>query len=190
MNNTDLTSNKTTKVKREPKLTSFIIETLSSVATAFIAFFIILTFLFRPVCVDGSSMRPTLIDNDWLLISTGYYKPHYGDIVIISRELKSKAPLVKRVIGLEGDVIDIDFEKGIVYRNGEALEEPYTAEPTYLCYDVEFPLTVEENKVFVLGDNRNHSSDSRASDIGQINIDDILGKARYRVIPWGDFDIY
>ena len=85
-------------------------------------------------------------------------------------------PLVKRVIGIEGDTIDIDFQNGIVYLNGEALEEPYTAEPTYLQESVTFPVTVPEGCLFVMGDNRNHSTDSRDDRVGFVDERDVLGR--------------
>ena len=167
-----------------------IVEAVSSVSVAFVVFAILLTFICRPVQVDGHSMDYTLNDEDWLVITTAFYKPEYEDIVIISREQTGEDPLVKRIIGLPGDTIDIDAENGIVYRNGEALDEPYIAEPTYSLYDVEFPVTVPEDCVFVMGDNRNHSSDSRVAHIGMIEYERILGKAQTRIIPWGDFSIY
>ena len=93
-------------------------------------------------------------------------------------------PLVKRVIGKAGDTIDIDFTAGIVYRNGEALDEPYTAEPTYTYEGMDFPLTVPDNCLFLMGDNRNGSKDSRSTDIGCVDTRDILGTALWRILPF------
>lgn len=171
-------------------ITSMIVEAVSSVSVAFVIFALLLTFLIRPVQVDGHSMNPTLTDRDWLVITTGFYKPAYGDIVIVSREQTDEDPLVKRIIGLPGDEIDINLDKGTVYRNGHRIEENYTAEPTYTLYDVEFPVVVPENCVFVMGDNRNHSSDSRVGRIGMVQFERLLGKAEVRILPWGNFSIY
>ncbi|MBR2731948.1 MAG: signal peptidase I, partial [Clostridia bacterium] len=88
------------------------------------------------------------------------------------------------------DTIDIDFDRHTVTVNGQILDEPYTAAPTSLSYDVEFPLTVEEGKVFVMGDNRNDSLDSRSSKIGQIDENYILGKAFIRFWPLHQWNIY
>ena len=182
--------NKAEKSYKSGIFTSGLVEATSSIGIAFVLFALLLTFICRPVQVDGHSMNPTLIDGDWLVISAGFYKPDYEDIVIISREQTNEDPLVKRIIGLPGDEIDIDFEKGYVYRNGKRLSENYIAELTYSQYDVEFPVTVPENCVFVMGDNRNHSSDSRVGHIGMIEFERILGKAEVRLLPWGNFSIY
>ena len=82
------------------------------------------------------------------------------------------------------NAIDIDFTAGIVYRNGEALDEPYTAEPTYTYEGMDFPLTVPDNCLFLMGDNRNGSKDSRSTDIGCVDTRDILGTALWRILPF------
>ena len=103
--------------------------------------------------------------------------------MVIDRNTQEESNLIKRVIGCAGDVIDIDFQQGVVYRNGEALDEPYINEPTFLQMDVEFPVTVPEGCIFVMGDNRNHSDDSRDSEIGMVDTRRVMGKALFRFFP-------
>lgn len=159
------------------------LEWYDALAVAVAAIALIFTFAVRIVQVDGSSMNPTLYNGERVLIAT-FLKPDYGDVVIIDSYIPYGKPLVKRVIGKAGDVIDIDFDKGIVYRNGEALEEPYTAEPTWTYESVEFPITVPDGCLFIMGDNRNNSKDSRDREIGCVDTRDVLGVALWRIMPF------
>lgn len=141
---------------------------------------------FRVVVVEGSSMYNTLIDGDYLLLlsNTFYRDPQPGDIVVASKDsFDNGAPIVKRVIATEGQIVDIDFSAGVVYVDGVALEEDYTYTPTTRNEGVSFPLMVEKGHVFVLGDNRDRSRDSRSPDIGQVDKREILGKAIYLFMP-------
>ncbi|MBQ9984734.1 MAG: signal peptidase I [Oscillospiraceae bacterium] len=151
---------------------------------------IIFIFVFRIVGVDGESMMPTLKHKDWLIISDLFYEPEYGDIVVLSKDafLDGKM-IVKRIIATEGQKIDIDFEKGIVYVDDVALDEPYIAEKTRRQMDMIFPATVPEDSVFVMGDNRNHSSDSRDASLGMVHESNILGRLIIRVFPFSSFGI-
>ena len=145
--------------------------------------------LFRVVIVSGSSMYSTLWDGDWILLLSGtfYQKPEYGDIIVACKDsLNDGEPIIKRVIATEGQTVDIDFDAGIVYVNGMALDEPYTYTPTNFAEGMVFPLTVEEGCVFAMGDNRNDSRDSRDPDIGQIDRREILGKALFLFFPGTD----
>ncbi len=142
--------------------------------------------IFRVVVVSGTSMNMTLLDGDYLLLisNTFYHTPQNGDIVVISkRSFDDGAPIVKRVIATEGQTIDIDFEQGIVSVDGEALTENYILNPTLSGGGVEFPLTVAEGCVFVMGDNRGNSRDSRYPEIGMIDAREILGKAIFLFLP-------
>lgn len=160
--------------------------------SAILCFIVIFALLARVITVDGESMVPTLQDQQRLIVSDMFYTPQYGDIVILyADKLPNEAtqsygkPIVKRVIGLPGDKIKIDFVNGIVYRNGEALTEEYTNTPTNLPenFPINGEITVEEGKVFVLGDNRNYSKDSRSNQVGQVDMRYIMGKAYLRIWP-------
>ena len=145
--------------------------------------------LFRVIVVSGSSMYDTLIDGDYLLLLSNlfYQEPEYGDIIVVSKEsFDDGVPVIKRVIATEGQTVDIDFEEGIVYVDGEALQEDYTYTPTNVQEGMTFPLTLQDDCVFAMGDNRNGSLDSRCPDIGQIDRREILGKALFLFLPGTD----
>lgn len=148
---------------------------------------IIFLFFFRTVTVDGSSMIPTLTHQDRLVIRSIGYSPHRKDIIVIDGYSNYGVPLVKRIVALAGDNVDIRFETGEVFINGEVLDEPYIFAKTKDRFDVTFPLTVESGKVFVLGDNRPGSLDSRNSIVGQVDVRDILGVAFFRMLPFSSF---
>ena len=142
--------------------------------------------LFRIVVVSGPSMNNTLVDGDWLLLLSNvvYGQPQKGDIIVASKDsFDNGAPIIKRVIATQGETVDIDFEAGIVYVNGTPLEEPYTLTPTNQQEGVAFPITVDEGCIFVMGDNRNVSKDSRSTDIGLIDCREVLGKAIFLFFP-------
>ena len=147
--------------------------------------------LFRVVIVSGPSMYNTLLDGDYLLVLSNlfYHEPEHGDVIIISKEaFDNGKPIVKRVIATEGQTVDIDFDAGIVYVDGNALDEPYTHTDTNLQEGISFPLVVEENCIFVLGDNRNSSKDSRNPEIGQIDKREVLGKVCFLFLPGTHYD--
>lgn len=144
---------------------------------------------FRVVTVSGPSMFNTLVDGDYLLLlsSTIYGNPKAGDIVVASKaDFQNGEPIIKRVIATEGQKVDIDFAAGVVYVDGVALDEPYIYTPTTLAEGMSFPLTVDEGCVFVMGDNRGQSKDSRDPEIGQIDCREILGKAIFLFYPGND----
>lgn len=154
---------------------------------------IVLVFVFfvRMITVDGDSMQPTLQNDDRLVLlsSLWYSEPERGDVVVARIPDFSSSPIVKRVIAVEGDVIDIDFETGSVYVNGELIHEDYILEPTLRHFGEEgvaFPLVIEKGHVFLMGDNRNDSYDSRYAPIGQVDCRYILGKVIYLAVPGSD----
>ena len=155
------------------------------------AILIVFTFFIRMSRVQGGSMNPTLVNHDrMLLLSSVWYKtPERGDIVVARVPAFSEDPIVKRVIAVEGDTINIDFESGAVFVNGELQEENYIKELTHRDFaenGVEFPVTVEKDHVFLMGDNRNDSYDSRYAAIGQVDRRCILGKAFFLFYPGKD----
>ena len=151
----------------------------------------IFTFVIRMMGVDGHSMLNTLQHGDRLLVvnSMLYHDYKYGDIVILRKNgVFDDDPIVKRVIAVEGQTVDIDFAEGIVYVDGEALEEDYIREPTYTAAGTEFPLTVPEGSIFVMGDNRNGSSDSRDYRLGTVDTRYVIGKAAFLIFPGPDYE--
>lgn len=166
-----------------------IFDFCSSVIAAMVIIFVIFTFFCRPTSVVGQSMLPTLQNGDWLL-TTRQSEYKYGDIVVVTQPNIHNEPLIKRVIATEGQRVDINFTSGQVFVDGLELSEPYIRELTHESSDVVFPITVPDGCVFVMGDNRNHSSDSRNSGVGFIDTRYILGKAKIRILPFGNFNIY
>lgn len=155
-------------------------------ALVFALALLVLVFVFvaRIVVVRGHSMESTLQDNDRLLVQSTFYTPERGDVVVVDSYINYGKPLVKRVIAKGGDVVDVDTEKGLVYVNGEALQEPYaSAEGTLVAGNMPFPLTVPEGSLFLMGDNRQHSTDSRFASVGFVDERDILGKVLLRIFP-------
>ena len=147
---------------------------------------LVFSLLFRVVVVSGPSMNDTLKNGDWLFLigNVLYTDPQQGDIIVASKDsFDNGTPIIKRVIATEGQVVDIDFIQGVVYVDGIALDEPYTLTPTNLYEGTQFPLTVDEGCLFVLGDNRNGSKDSRSPEIGLIDRREVLGKAVFLAIP-------
>lgn len=142
---------------------------------------IVFGFFGRVVTVDGDSMLPTLKDREHVILLNNlpYGEPQRGDIVVARIPAFSSELIVKRVIAVQGDVVDIDFAAGTVSVNGQILQEDYVRGATTIHFGMEgvaFPLTVEEGCVFLLGDNREDSYDSRYAPIGQVDTRYILGK--------------
>ena len=153
-------------------------------SVALIICVVIFAFFVRLIDVRGTSMNPTLSNGDKMLVSGMFYEPKAGDVVVFKKdEYDPERALVKRVIATEGQVINMDFDRGIVYVDGVPLEEDYIMEPTTNKIDFIGPQTVPEGCVFVMGDNRNASTDSRKKEIGMVDTRLILGKAYMVVYP-------
>ena len=154
---------------------------------------LILTFSLvgRVVGVEGSSMVPTLRDGDMLLLQSLGYTPKQGDVVVLTKPFgRVTGPIVKRVIAIEGQTVDIDYDAGTVTVDGTVLDEPYLNEPMERPADPNESITsvtVPEGHIFVMGDNRNHSSDSRYVALGVVDERYVLGRALLILLPFGHF---
>ena len=166
-----------------------LLEWYEALISAALVLVLIFSFFFRIIQEDGSYMVPTLVNGDKLIVWGAGYTPQRGDVVIVDSYTSYGKPLVKRVIAKGGDTVSIDYATGTVAVNGEVLQEDYIAEPTYLGYDVTFPYTVPEGTVFVMGDNRNQSLDSRSTYVGCIDERDILGRVLLCFMPFTDFGV-
>lgn len=172
--------------KRDPARDLF--EWIQALVSSVLVVVLLFTFVVRLIGVDGHSMLPTLQHGDRLIVLSSllYHDYQYKDIVILRKESFDDKPIVKRVIATEGQTVDIDFRAGIVYVDGLALDEPYINELTYAEEGTAFPLTVPKGSVFVMGDNRNHSSDSRHSRLGTVDTRYIIGRAAFLLFPGPD----
>ena len=150
----------------------------------------IFLFLFvgRTIGVDGRSMLQTLHHNDRIIMTNLFYTPRNGDIVIFYCPTArfGETPLVKRVIAVEGQTIDINFDTGDVFVDNVQVYEPYINELTTNRQNFAGPVTVPEGHIFVMGDNRNNSTDSRSNDVGLVDTRYVLGKVIFVVIPGED----
>ncbi|MEE1187058.1 MAG: signal peptidase I [Acutalibacteraceae bacterium] len=196
---------------KKSSLSKNIIDWTESVVISVLAVILLFTFVFRTVGIEGISMEPTFSEGDRVIIYSLFYKPECGDVVVVSRnstnldeyESLDNEPIIKRVVATEGMWVDIRLERvngenvGVVYtgETEQRLEKlndskPYITQQKYEEMTVEFPLQVKTGHVFVLGDNRNHSTDSRydiMGDDGQINSRYVLGKAVLRIFPFNKF---
>lgn len=170
---------------RDGKLNVF--EVFQAIISALVVITILFTFAFRVVNVDGTSMKPTLQHNDKVVVSTVGYEPKRGDIVVISSTDGIREPIIKRIVAVGGDTVDINFTTGVVTVNGN--EEDYTDELTSQQFDIAFPITVPEGTVFVLGDNRGNSLDSRSTRVGCVDERLVVGKVLFRFFPIGDWTV-
>lgn len=158
---------------------------VAALAIVAVILFLLFRFVIQIVGIQGGSMAPTLEAEDRVVISNLMYTPQQGDIVILSEDNVLKKQLVKRIIATEGQTVEIDAE-GNVFVDGVELQETYLKTPTELG-DVTYPVTVQQGQVFVMGDNRSESLDSRDSQIGLVDVEDIKGRILFRFYPFGSF---
>jgi len=167
-------------------------EWLEEIAVALSLVILVLTFVFRVVTVSGGSMLPNYVDGERLIIANHGYKVEQGSVVVLTNVLDE--PIIKRVIATEGQTVDINYTTGVVYVDGVALDERQfglengiTTSPSSLYEPLIFPQTVPKNCVFVLGDNRGQSQDSRYATVGMVDARHILGEAIFTIYPFDRF---
>ncbi len=155
--------------------------------------FVVSTFFGRLIGVEGDSMNPTLHNKDMLVLQSIAYTPRSGDIVVLTQKSfrSGNDPIVKRVIATEGQSVAIDYSTSTLYVDGVAVSEPYLGgrpmlRPDFDHYD--YPITVPQGHIFVLGDNRNNSTDSRSPEVGLVDTRCVLGRAVWRLYPFGGID--
>lgn len=163
---------------------------IRSILFAIVIVIFVLTFFFRLVDVKGTSMVETLQNNDKVIVTNFMYTPQDGDIVVISHGAEYSEPIIKRVIATEGETLQLDYENDYIIVNGIVLKEDYldgdsTFSGNFANYEI--PTVIPEGKIFVMGDNRDVSMDSRNSKIGLIDVDSVIGKAEFVAFPFADF---
>jgi signal peptidase I len=176
------------KLKKKPKKKDRlgIFDVFSSIVAALTVVTMLFLFCFRVFDVDGPSMVPTLEDGEKVIVSTVGYKPQRGDVVVISKAGADNKPIVKRIIAVGGDTVNINLTTGVVTVNG--VEEHYSDDLTNQTINTAYPMVVPEGTVFVLGDNRELSHDSRYKIIGCIDERLIVGKVVMK-LSFGDWSV-
>ncbi|MBQ7956605.1 MAG: signal peptidase I [Clostridia bacterium] len=181
---------KVEQVNKKENKGSMLFDFASVVMTGIIAIAVVFTFFFRTATVSGWSMFPTLNHGDMLMVTAFDNTHEAGDIVVVTQPNAFNEPLIKRIIAVGGQTVDIDFDKGVVYIDGVAENPEYTlASPTNERENFNGPVTIPEGFVFVMGDNRNSSSDSRSNAVGLIDERYIYGTVLGRISPAGSWDV-
>lgn len=168
----------------ESKIKTICFEWLEALTTSVVVVVMMFAFFFRVVNVSGSSMENTILNNDKVVLTNFMYSPDNGDIVVISKAQHFEEPIIKRVIAKGGQSLKIDFKTGSVYVDGNLLKETYIKNATTNNEGGAIPEIVPEGYLFVMGDNRMNSKDSRSAQIGLIDVKNILGKAQFIVYPF------
>lgn len=188
MKNTSDNENKEVVEKDRITLKELVFDWTNTMFFFIAVVLIVMTFFFRQVTVDGPSMNDTLLDKDRLIVSSFLYTPQDGDIVIISHGENYDHPIVKRVIATAGQKLAINYETGEVKVDGVVIDEPYIKGFTCSVPNpADVPEIIPEGYVFVMGDNRENSADSRSKKIGLVPVQNIIGKAIFRIFPFDSF---
>ncbi len=204
---TELITEQNTSGNTGGKFVRDLMDIVESTLVTIFVIMLVFTYLLHPVNVKGESMQPTLMNSDRILMTTVYFKLEYGDIVIVDNDMaydldengdavpvnidgkQLKECIIKRIIATGGQTVDI--RDGKIYIDGKALDEPYVASgaQTYVlnAFNNKYPIKIPDGYYFVMGDNREHSSDSRHSDVGLIKKSQIYGKALVRYSPLSEF---
>ena len=173
------------EAKEPEKLENIVYDWARSLAAAVVSVVLLFAFGVRLIGVSGPSMQDTLYTGDRLVVLGSLLSGfEAGDVVVVNDyNAELSETIVKRIIAVGGQTVDIDFASGVVYVDGQPLDEPYTKEPTYTANGTPFPITLAEDEVFVMGDNRNHSSDSRDARLGPVKKGYLQGKALLLLTP-------
>ncbi|MDO4730706.1 MAG: signal peptidase I [Clostridia bacterium] len=160
-------------------------EWIEALVTSIVIVVLLFTLFLRVVNISGSSMENTLHNNDKVILTNFMYEnPSAGDIVVVSKAQNLNEPIIKRVIAVEGQTVDINFTTGNVSIDNKVIKEPYIKNATVNNEGMQFPVTVPEGHIFVLGDNRMNSKDSRSPQIGMIDTRNVVGKALFVIFPF------
>ncbi len=189
----ETTSDDSTEISPKKSWKKEVFEWVQAIVIAVLVALLLKNYVLTLAKVQGESMEPTLQDSNRMYVNRLFYTPEKGDVIIFEPKSDPGRPYIKRVIATAGDTIYIDFSTGDVYVNDEIIDEPYIAEPTYLSgfytdtlalvgmYSRENPIKIEEGYFFAMGDNRNHSKDSR--ELGPIPLEEVIGHATFRFWP-------
>lgn len=180
----DITGKKAGELTFREKLIINFYEAMMSLVGAVVVILLMYTFGVKSVAVDGTSMLPTLQHGDRLVITAFCAEPKQGDIIVSTQPNAFGNAVIKRVIATENQTVDINFTNGNVFVDGVLLDEPYINNLTTNNEGVQFPVTVPENHVFVMGDNRQGSTDSRSEMIGFIREEYIFGVAKLKLFNY------
>ncbi len=161
----------------------------SIVVFTLVATMLILMFVVNFSSVSGISMQNTLQAGDRVFVQILAYSPKHGDVIITDSLIDFGNPLVKRVIAMGGDTVDINADTGEVIVNGQVLNEPYIGSSTNFAGNISYPLTVPGGQLFIMGDNRQASNDSRYKEVGFIDERDVVGKVLFRVSPFNNMGL-
>lgn len=163
-------------------------QTLQSLVCIVLLVIFLFTFVVRITVVDGESMENTLFNGDIVLVRSIGYEPAQGDVVVLTKETFEPQSIIKRVIATGGQTVDVDYAAGTVLVDGVPLDEPYIKESMRVPWWGEGVnhVTVPEGSIFVMGDNRNNSSDSRAPEIGIVDERCVIGHALAVLFPFSD----